>query len=638
MLFLFNFAHDFESIIHCTHNKEKMTKFIHQRLSLRLIQLSIILAGIISFSSCVDDHYDIHKIDSTIGVGGDDFSLFGNNTTNGIPLEDIFDIENSRFVHVAENGEYYLTGTNSTPFVMASTIDPVSISSSITREKEIVIDLEDFSEKEQNARARRVRKELTIERTIASLEYETTNIPEIIDELDYVYTDATMHMKMVFNDNVTKVIKKMAELKITMPVFIDVENVVFEGQELTMDEDHTIILKDVVPPEKGFAELTITLKGMNLKKKDTNNYIIFEKGKRLYAKGEVVISGTMKLEDVNVFYLEPPYIFSALCTAEMSDTKITGCIGKFDINYNRDQLGKLIINQYPYFLDDPDVRLKLYDPHVNLNYTNDLPIDGLVSGRLVATDRYKNQFASMEVPPFVMKGQGSGVISLRRVPAESRGDTTVVVIPNITDIINILPCKVELLDVKITNNNTGPTSLKFGHEYSSTSYYELNNSLSLAEGAQIVHNDTLKQLHDWVKDLRFEEKTVNGKRKIEGYVQMDADVENKVPAHITITAHGIDANGDSISTERLKFTVNRVVPASHDGITPTECHIIIIGEATDNDVFKILDQIKFHMIGSANDENGQNPVVGIPINAYTQTIRLKNVIIKKHGKIIGDFN
>ena len=119
---------------------------------------------------------------------------------------------------------------------------------------------------------------------------------------------------------------------------------------------------------------------------------------------------------------------------------------------------------------------------------------------------------------------------------------------------------------------------------------------------------------------------------------MDADVENKVPAHITITAHGIDANGDSISTERLKFSVNRVVPASRDGVVPTECHITIIGEATDNDVFKILDQIKFHMIGSANDENGQNPVVGIPINAYKQTIRLKNVIIKKHGKIIGDFN
>ena len=605
---------------------------------IHFIQLTLLLTGISLFFSCVDNHYDLDKVDSTIGVGGDDFSLLGNNSTNGIPLEDIFEVANSTFVHIAENGDYTLTGTNSSPFVMSTKLDPISISSSISKEKEIVIDLKDFSDKENKTRARKVKKEVTIERTVATLEYETTNIPEEIDELSYVNTDANMHMRMTFNENIIQVLKKLAEVKITMPTFIEVESVVFEGEPYSLDENNSITLRDIVPPAKGYVDLNITLKGMNVLKKDKNNYIIFEKGKRLYAKGEVVISGTVKLEDVNVFYLKEPYIFSAMCTANISDTKITGCIGKFNINYDRDQLGRLIINRYPYFLDDPDVRLKLYDPHINLNYTNDLPIDGLVTGRLVATDRFRNQFASMDVPPFVMKGQGSGVISLRRIPAESHGDTTVVAIPNITDIINILPCKVELLDVKIRNSSTEPTTLKFGHEYSSTSHYELRNSLALAEGAQIVHNDTLKQLHDWVKDLRFMEIYENGKSRIDGYVQMDADVENKVPAYITVTAYGMDDKGDSISTERLHFTVDKVVPASKDGVTPTECHITIVGKATDNDVFKTLDQIKFHMIGSANDENGQNPVTGIPINAYKQTIRLKNVVIKKHGKIIGDFN
>ena len=119
---------------------------------------------------------------------------------------------------------------------------------------------------------------------------------------------------------------------------------------------------------------------------------------------------------------------------------------------------------------------------------------------------------------------------------------------------------------------------------------------------------------------------------------MDADVESKIPAYITITAFGIDHKGDSISTERLYFTVDKVVPASRDGVIPSKCHLTIIGRAADNDVFKILDQIKFHMIGSASDENGQNPVEGVPINAYNQTIKLTNVILKKHGKIVGDFN
>ncbi|MBQ1582189.1 MAG: hypothetical protein II107_06930, partial [Prevotella sp.] len=147
-----------------------MTKFIHQRFFKQFVQFTLTFVWVALFSSCIDNHYDIDKIDSTIGIGGDDFSLLGDNSTNEIPLEDIFDIENSRFVHVAEDGKYTLTGTNSAPFIMSTSIDPITISSSISREKEIVINLKDFSEKENNARPRKVRKEVTIERTIASLE------------------------------------------------------------------------------------------------------------------------------------------------------------------------------------------------------------------------------------------------------------------------------------------------------------------------------------------------------------------------------------------------------------------------------------------------------------------------------------
>ena len=123
-----------------------MTKFIHQRFFKQFVQFTLTFVWVALFSSCIDNHYDIDKIDSTIGIGGDDFSLLGDNSTNEIPLEDIFDIENSRFVHVAEDGKYTLTGTNSAPFIMSTSIDPITISSSISREKEIVINLKDFSD------------------------------------------------------------------------------------------------------------------------------------------------------------------------------------------------------------------------------------------------------------------------------------------------------------------------------------------------------------------------------------------------------------------------------------------------------------------------------------------------------------
>lgn len=590
------------------------------------------------FASCTDSHYDLDQVDATIGVGGDDFSILGNNTTEEIPLEDIFDIEESRFMHVAENGDYILTGTNTVPFNMSMSMDPITIHSATTREKIVSIDLTDFSSSENAKQRQAVKKELSVERTLASVEYESTDIPDKIDKLDYMHTEATMHMKVEFNDNVLKVFNKMALVKIQLPKFIDVGDIMLDDNPLQVDDDNCVTLVDVVPPSIGYSTVTMTVKGIDLTKGDDKNYVVFEKGKRLYAKGDMTVFVTVKIEDINIFYLESPYIFSAKCTAEMSDTKITGLEGIFDITYERDMMGKLIINSYPEFLLDPDVRLKLFDPHIDLVYENDLPFDGIVTGHLVATDRYGNHFADIPVPPFKMKGQGNGVVSIRRIPAPSTEDSTIVAIDNLMDIVNILPCKVELWDVKIKNASDGRQSVKLGYEYQSNSHYMLHNNLSLAAGGQVVKNDTVKQLHDWVKDLRFKETIADGKKGIDGYVQMDADVESKIPAYITITAFGIDHNGDSISTERLYFTVDKVVPASRDGVTPSKCHLTIVGRAADNDVFKILDQIKFHMIGSASDENGQNPVEGVPINAYYQTIKLTNVTLKKHGKIVGDFN
>ena len=59
-----------------------MTKFIHQRFFKQFVQFTLTLVWVAMLSSCIDNHYDIDKIDSTIGIGGDDFSLLGDNSTN----------------------------------------------------------------------------------------------------------------------------------------------------------------------------------------------------------------------------------------------------------------------------------------------------------------------------------------------------------------------------------------------------------------------------------------------------------------------------------------------------------------------------------------------------------------------------
>lgn len=57
---------------------------------------------------CTNSDYDFDKVDYTLGFGGDEITLPGNNSTKDILLDDLLDISTSDLITTEENGDYKL--------------------------------------------------------------------------------------------------------------------------------------------------------------------------------------------------------------------------------------------------------------------------------------------------------------------------------------------------------------------------------------------------------------------------------------------------------------------------------------------------------------------------------------------------
>ena len=115
-------------------------------------------------------------------------------------------------------------------------------------------------------------------------------------------------------------------------------------------------------------------------------------------------------------------------------------------------------------------------------------------------------------------------------------------------------------------------------------------------------------------------------------------MENKMPFFLSMSAYGIDVNGDSISTQRLSVEVLNQLPASVDGNTPVNIKQQIIIKPLDNGVFKEMDGVMLKIIGTSTDEKGENTVVGKRLNYKNHTLNLKNLKMTVVGQLAIDLN
>ena len=600
--------------------------------SLHYFWLSLALAIGIFCSSCMDRDYSLSDIDAIFGIGSDSLALPVNNSTAEIPLDSFVHINTSNFIDILDNGDYVFHLSDASEKTASATV------------KEVTQEAREFPQRYVSLPLMGLAKNNTRKRTsvigdvdgtfviteadslaLATFDYSISNVPdEIYDLTSATFDDTYLDVTFSFNSAFQGCFKQVYNMAFRLPSFFVLDKAVYNGQEINPTANQVSLLN---LSTSSSHTIRFYVKGLDFTANDKLGSLVFKKGESIKASGRVGLAMTLLKQDL--IKTEGLVNGAIVGSAKVSKTTISYATGKFSPSFNFANWGSVKLNNIPSVLSDDSVKVDLYDPHVNLTISSTpiLPIDVKVSGNLIAYDAANQVIKSLAIDPFIIP-RNAGVVSLRRRYAASSGDTSVVVVPELSTLVNKIPSVIKFADIKAIGDTSTSTSVQLGTSYTLTSKYAVDCPLAFADSARIVYRKDMTGWNSSLKDLQFKDEDTE--------IVVTSDVENKIPMYLQLSAYGVNNRGQAISDSRLKIVVENVIAPSLDGKTPVHTSVRVVVKPLDPTVLKDLDGIKIRFDGTTSYDGESIQNVGL--NAYYQTLKMNNIAVTIYGKLIYDAN
>ena len=578
-------------------------------MNIRIPNLCSALALLLStgiLQSCKDNDFSFDNIDATMGLGSERLELPGNNDTKEIALDDVVNLNNSDFVYIDGNGDYQIKKDGNSQEKATVSIAHFTIKSSPTTAKTILISQGDFEGK------------------LAVLTMSGTT-PAEVEDLNSVACDQNINVTI----KVPNTVRCVDELTLSLPSFLLIDHATNDGTNLSIS-NNTITLNNTVA---GNHTMALYVKSIDFKTSSNLGSTSFDKNNhRVRLTAEINLKG--RLSKKNIINMGNLSSISGNATADLT---ITAATGRFHPVFTFGSFGSVALNNIPDFLSDKSVNMNLYDPHIRLDFNNSLPIAAKVSGRMIARDAQNHAIATVDIPTFTVP-TGNSVIVLHKQSETAPQGQTYVPVPELGNLLKTIPDHIDFVDIKAEADNSQTATVKLGHDYAMAEQYSFSTPLQLDADAAIAYTDSIDDLNKTVKKLSFKESTVGDPTSINGSLKLEADITNRLPTYLTLTAWGTNLQGDSIPQSQLSVDVDKTVDAASDTQTPATTHLTVTIKPQSNDVLHSLEGLQFRFRATASDANGNNAIVGKTINAKTQTITVKNIKLTKTGKLVGNFN
>ena len=575
----------------------------------------LLVCGCMFLSACVDDSYDLSDVDLTMGFGADNLSLPGNNSTKEIQLDQVLKLDGNEYVRIAENGDYYLTaegqGGEAHPMVDPIVIDGIEASGGFEATFSGI--------PSAGSGTITLPEEHSVKGTLLS--YETQgSLPDEVTSLSELTVESVIGLSVTFSDDLSAIVPTVARAVLTFP-----DNIVLSAvdKKNASIDGNRIIVQNVATNKQLLLNVTAT-RLTNMKQSSalpaSDSYVVF-------GNGQVNMKGKLDLE---VFFNQ----VNLTALAAGGYCRVDGGlnVGKITVKEARGRfkpvitlsLGDVEIGNVPSFLADEGVRIDLHNPQVRLSLKSDLDMRGVLKGSLTSFDDKGQRIGRVNVEPFRIDANGITNVCFSRQPTNVEGYMNVVV-PDISDLIIKIPHRIAF-EVEAVGDDTDEALVRLGYSYTvAAPAYAFYAPLAFDEKAVIVYRDTLDGWNDDLKDLSLTE---------DAYILATAEVDNSVPAYLTFSGYGIDVNGQRMADSRIAVSVDKVVAPSADGnpvTTPVEVHI----SQRDESAFRSLDGLCICVEGALK---GDESLVGKTLNAYHQTLKLRNIQLKVVGKVIVDLN
>lgn len=582
----------------------------------RLLPAMTLLGGL-ALASCVNSDYDFNEVDATMGFGGEGLELPGS-STDTIKLADVLDLGDDDCVKVRPNGDYVFEQVGDNVEPAQPEIAPISVTQRQSVSYDIDINVEPATRSAGDARA--VTVVLSADGDMQSFEYDGDKPAEVVG-LDYAETDANLSFSLHFPAGLSSIVASLDEISIQMPSFMELSDVSANiGADGSWSIDGSRIVFSNITTSR---DLTVSARVSRLR------FGVSDELGSLGIDGDkIVLDGRVHVSMNSVATVSGGSIEGLTASSDFAidDMQITSVTGRFDPEIDLDNLGDVEITGVPDFLTDGNVRVDLYNPQILLTLNSDLNMGGFVGGTLTSW-KDGQPIASVTVPEMAVRAGGMTEMCICRNGEGIEGYDVVQVVPELSTLIETIPDRITFEGTARADRNQ-TCEFELGHRYTVQPAYRVEAPIAFAENAQIVYKDTIDEWHEDIEDFELSDNS---------YITFTANIENRVPAYLTLSAYAIDVDGQRMGDDEIKVEVSNTVIASADGETSSETPLTIRVSQNDGRALSRLDGLVFDVTASASD-GGANPVEGMTLNSEKHFLIARDIKIKLVGTLIGDFN
>lgn len=593
---------------------------LNHNLKHHLLPSALLVAGFLTLTGCTNNDYDLNNVDATMGFGSESL-VIPNSSTKDIPLKDVLDLKEGGCVVTDAAGNYLFQLAGGDVEAAYPNISPIILDVTNVFDGDISLS----STAASGAKARRAPGSSLHIASPKVMMFEYHGNDRAVKSLNEAEIDETttnnISIRLDFS-NISAAVSNIESATLTLPAYLSISQVNGNSNGVPTLNGSKVTVTDISTARP----LELILKTQKLDFTNQNDH-----GSLLINNGAIDLTGYFSIAlQCNVTGAMPdnPTIKAKIGVANRT-IKMRSATGIFDPTINLNSLGEVDVTGLPDFLDDDDVVADLDNPQILLTVNNNMDVAATVSATVISTKEGR-ELARVTLPEMSVAKNGLSKICICRQKTseltQQYGEANVYAVSNLSTLINRIPDHIKIVDV---NAHAKPevATIVFGKEYQVKPSYKVNAPLAFGENANIVYEDSFTGWNDDIDELDLAEGT---------YIEVTANVENKVPAYLTVKAYPVDAQGNKIE-DKLLIEIPDEVAASTDGTTAVTTPITMKITPKVKNSLKQLDGLVFRLEGSAKSANG-NKVTGISLNEKEHTLKLNDIKVKIVGKIIGDFN
>lgn len=594
---------------------------LNHNLKHHLLPSALLVAGFLTLTGCTNNDYDLNNVDATMGFGSESL-VIPNSSTKDIPLKDVLDLKEGGCVVTDAAGNYLFQLAGGDVEAAYPNISPIILDVTNVFDGDISLS----STAASGAKARRAPGSSLHIASPKVMMFEYHGNDKAVKSLNEAEIDDTeneteISIRLDFS-NISAAVSNIESATLTLPAYLSISQVNGSGNGVPTLNGSKVTVTGISTARP----LELSLKTQKLDFTNQNDH-----GSLSINNGAIDLTGYFSIAmQCNVTGAMPdnPTIKAKIGVADRT-IKMKSATGIFDPTINLSSLGEVDVTGLPDFLDDDDVVADLDNPQILLTVNNNMDVAATVSATVISTKEGR-ELARVTLPEMSVAKNGLSKICICRQKTneltQQYGEANVYAVSNLSTLINRIPDHIKIVDV---NAHAKPevATIVFGKEYKVKPSYEVNAPLAFGENANIVYEDSFTGWNDDIDELDLAKGT---------YIEVTANVENKVPAYLTVKAYPVDAQGNKIE-DKLLIEIPDEVAASTDGTTAVTTPITMKITPKAKNSLKQLDGLVFRLEGSAKSANG-NKVTGISLNEREHTLKLNDIKVKIVGKIIGDFN